>query len=108
MRSAAIDSLLGTVADRFDIVAIGVDHKGTVIVGVVMRAQPRRAVVLSTGGKCSAIKGIHGCAARCKKRDVSAVGFAGTDPERGFAIGAEACRCLATGLFGADFHLDAI
>ncbi|HEX4112172.1 MAG TPA: hypothetical protein VH020_06520 [Stellaceae bacterium] len=35
------------MADGFDVVAVGVEHEGAVIVRVILRAQARRAIVVS-------------------------------------------------------------
>jgi hypothetical protein len=37
------------VADRLDVVAVGIEHEGAVVIGVIMRADPGRAVVASAG-----------------------------------------------------------
>ena len=37
------------MADRLDVVAVGIEHEGAVIVRVIVRPQPRRAVVLAAG-----------------------------------------------------------
>src|SRR5579872_6783471 len=38
------------VADRFDVVAVGIEYEGAVVVRVVLRAQSRAPVVLAAGG----------------------------------------------------------
>ena len=47
------------VTHRFDIVAVGINHKGPVIVGVIVRPEARRSVILSPGGKRGAVKRHH-------------------------------------------------
>jgi hypothetical protein len=37
------------VADRLDIVAVGIEHEGAVIVRMIMRADAGRAVVAAAG-----------------------------------------------------------
>ena len=46
------------MAHGLDIVAVGVEHEGAVIVGVIMGAQARRPVVLGAGGESGAIEGV--------------------------------------------------
>lgn len=50
------------VAHRLDIAAIGIEHKGAVVVRMIMGAQTRRAVVPAAGGDCGAVKGVDGAA----------------------------------------------
>ena len=47
------------VADGFDVVAVRVYDKGPVIIGVVRRAQARRAVVAATLGNSCLVEGIN-------------------------------------------------
>jgi hypothetical protein len=80
------------VADRFDVVAVGIEHERAVVVGVVLRTQPRRAVVLPAGGQCCAVEGIDAGAILGGDRDVQRLvqlAFA-ADPEVGLAAAAEA------------------
>src|SRR6516165_3187329 len=44
------------MADRFDAMPIGIDDEGGVVMSVVMRAKPRRAVVAGAGGKRGLVK----------------------------------------------------
>ena len=46
------------MADGFDIVAVRVDDEGAVIVGVVVRADARRAVVLAAGSQRRRVEGV--------------------------------------------------
>ena len=47
------------MADRFDVVAVRVEHEGGVVIRVVPRAQARRAVVAATGGEGGGVEGVH-------------------------------------------------
>lgn len=58
------------VADRLDIVSVRADDEGGVVVGVVARAQARRAVVLPAGGKGRLVEGIHLLAGRGREGDM--------------------------------------
>ena len=48
--------MLRLVTDRFDVVAVEVDHVAAVVGLVVVRPEPRRAVVRSPGGKRSGVE----------------------------------------------------
>ena len=66
-----------------DIVAVGVEYKRPVIMSVVMRPKPRRAVIAGTGSQCRLIKGTHFAAIFGGKCHVQAAfkSFAGAYPE---------------------------
>src|SRR5262245_55694380 len=46
------------VADGFDVVAVGVEHEGAVVVLVVVRPQPGRAVVGGAGAERGRVEGV--------------------------------------------------
>jgi hypothetical protein len=58
------------VANGLDVVAVGVEHKGPVIVGVIMRPEAGRSVVLAASGNRGGIERIDLCAARSGERDM--------------------------------------
>jgi diguanylate cyclase (GGDEF)-like protein len=60
------------VAAGLDVVSVGVMHEGAVVVGVVVRTQPRRAVVFAACRNRCGIKGIDERAVLCPKREVHA------------------------------------
>src|SRR5215510_3703396 len=99
------------VADRLDVVAVGIEHESAVVVGVIVRPQPRRAVVLATGGERRAMEGVDRGAVLGGDGDVedaSQTSFA-ADPEIGLAVGPEARRRrLALGMLAADLHDQAV
>ena len=64
--------LVRQVRDGLDIVAIRIEHEGSVIIGVIVRPQPRRAVVTGTGGYSSVIKRHNLFAIFGRKGDVQA------------------------------------
>ncbi len=43
---------------RLDIVAVGIEYEGTIVVRVVMRPQAWRAIVLATGGNGGVVEGV--------------------------------------------------
>ena len=47
---------IGFVANHFDVVPIWTKHKSCIVVCVVVRAQSRRAIVLTTGLQSQAIE----------------------------------------------------
>ena len=58
------------MANGLDIVAVGVEHEGGVIIRVVSRAQARRAIVLAAGGDCGGVEGIDRLAGCSGERDM--------------------------------------
>src|SRR5690606_25378999 len=77
----------GDVADRFDVVAVGVQHEGAVVIGMIMGPQARCAVVAAARGKSFAMEGIDQCARGNRERDMRAAGpLAVADPEVRFAL----------------------
>ena len=46
----------GGATHRLDVVAIGIEHEGTVVIRMIMRAQARRAVVPAAGRDGGAIE----------------------------------------------------
>jgi hypothetical protein len=50
--------MVRAMADRFDVVAIRVEHKGGVVARVI-GAFTRRAMVATTCGECGLIEGLH-------------------------------------------------
>src|SRR5690606_10965800 len=45
-------------ADRLDIVAVRIEHEGTVVIGVIMRAKAGRAIVGAAGRQRGGIEGV--------------------------------------------------
>jgi len=66
----ARDSRPRCMADRFDVVSVWIDDKSGVVVGVIVRAQARSAVVFATGFQCCAMEGVHFLARVCDEGDV--------------------------------------
>ena len=52
------------MADGLDVVAVGVEHEGPVIVGVILRTKAGRAIVLAASGNRGGIERIDLGAAR--------------------------------------------
>src|SRR5262245_48706012 len=77
----------GRVADGLNIVAIEIEYEGAVVVGVIMRPEAWRPVVLAAGGESGAIEGIDGRAGRRQEGDMDVPGqrLAFANPERGLA-----------------------
>src|SRR5215470_13323983 len=95
------------MAYGLDIVTVGIEHEGRVVVLVVVRAQARRTVVSRSGrnsrtmefGYRSAILGNNG-----DVQDAAQSAFA-TDPEIRLSVGAEAGRRrFAFRVLGPDLH----
>lgn len=53
---------LGLVAHHLDIVTRGINNKSPIVVGVILRSQPGRAVVLGPGGQGSLVELVDGLA----------------------------------------------
>src|SRR3982074_1075544 len=60
------------VANRFDVVAIGIKDKRPIVVFVIMRAQPRWPVILSSGCERRLVKLLHGFPVLGREGDVGA------------------------------------
>ena len=60
---------------RFDIVSIWRNDKGGVVIGVVIRPQPWRAVILASGGQRRVPEGVNLLAALGAKGDMQRRGF---------------------------------
>jgi hypothetical protein len=50
---------LWRVTHGFDVVAVGVEHEGAVVAGVVVRARTGRAIVPTARLESSTIEGVH-------------------------------------------------
>ncbi len=90
------------VADGLDIVAVAIEHERAVIIGMIMRPEARRSVVLPARCERCAIEGIYLRARARGEGDVDALIVGGAeafaDPEERLAVGAKADRCAASGL----------
>ena len=76
-------SALGRVANRFDVMSVGIEHEGAVVMGVVMRTQPGAAVVAPAGSYGGSVERVDQGATGDAKSDVNRrpVRSAGCDPE---------------------------
>ncbi len=97
------------MAYGFDIVAIWIQHKGTEVVCVVMRPQPRLTIALTVMFKCQLIKPADGIAVGGSEgnmpRRMGRLGF--NDPKHGFVVRSEGAHTLAGKLavpLGHQFH----
>ena len=89
------------VADGLDVVAVGIEHEGAVVAGVVDRAQAGGAVVPAAGGQSRGVEGVDEVVRAGAEAEVEAARggpAAGLEPEErvraelGFL--AEACGAL--------------
>ena len=95
------------MADRLDVVSVGIKHECAVVVRVVVRPQAGRAIVLAAGRKRRTIKCVNRGAVFGSDRNVQrTVGPAlRSDPEIWLAAGAEAgSGVFAFGLVRTDLH----
>ena len=58
------------MTNRLDIVAIRIEHERAVVVGVIVRANARRAIVLAAAGQRGHIERVHLGARRRQESDV--------------------------------------
>ena len=49
----------GSAADGLNVVTIGIENKGTVIVGMIMGSDTRRPIVSASRGECGFVKSIN-------------------------------------------------
>src|SRR5262245_7350043 len=92
MFRAATSSEVRVVADRLDVMPVGIDHESSVVVGVVVLAHARAAVVGAARAHRRRVKRANRLAPGGAKRDVDAVLrlLVSLEPEVGFAARAEA------------------
>src|SRR6478672_1192211 len=79
------------VTDRFDIVAVGIEDEGAVIIGMIMRPEARRAMVAAARFDRRRVEGVDQGAGLDGERDVSPLPhpLIVADPEKGLAVRAE-------------------
>ena len=71
------------MADCLDAMTVGIQHEGAVVVGVIVRPQPGRAIVAPSSGKSRHMKGVDCRALGSAEADMRAwngrphLGFAG-------------------------------
>src|SRR6516162_8689008 len=84
---------------HFDVVTVGVEHEGAVVVGVVVRARTGRAVIAPAGCECRGVERIDQRTLADAERDVHRrlVGYALSDPEVRFGRRTEAGDIVAAG-----------
>src|SRR5918998_3506473 len=103
------------MADRFDVVAVRIEHKCPIVVPMVLRAKPGTAVVAPTHRYGRLMEGINGCALIGSKRDMEGLAWlALADPEIGLAPPPEP-RCREAGFHdqlvtqrGEGFRVEAL
>jgi hypothetical protein len=80
------------VVDGLEVIAVGVNHEGGVIGGVVFDAEPGSAVIAAAGGKGGGVEGAHRGLVGGGEGDMDRAGGGamGGDPEEGLAVGAVA------------------
>src|SRR5262249_28669682 len=92
------------MADCLDAMTVGIQHEGAVIVGVIMRPKPRRAIVAPPKGKRRHMKGINRRAVGSEETEMRAgtgrphLGFAGDgefDTERAWCCAIVGAAALA-------------
>src|SRR5208282_4244606 len=70
------------MANRLDIVAVAIVDEGAVVIGMILRAQPRRSIVLTARRDCRIIKRFDGCAIGRRESDMTFRGDrSARDPE---------------------------
>ena len=80
------------MANRFDVVPVGTDDESSIVVCVVVRAQPRRSVVLSAASRAARknTANLLACPGReCPNGDVQAFQCFGRDTMKPSARGTE-------------------
>src|SRR5690349_4749636 len=97
------------MANRLDVVAVGVEHERPIIIRMIMRPQARRAIVLAAGGDRCAVERIDCRAVIRRNRDMYdalEAAFA-ADPEVRLAVATEA-DCGASALRLGKLHDQAV
>src|SRR5580658_4856033 len=98
--------LLGFMTDRFDIVAVGIEHECAIVMLMIMRTYSWGSIVAAADAQRRLIEFIDHAARRCRERDVQPCDRlpAVTDPEKSMAVGAESGMRAKTGLLRCHFH----
>src|SRR5271156_4055296 len=98
--------LLGLTTDRFDVVAVGVENEGGVVVRMVMRPQSGSAIVAASGAETSLIKRLDlGSRLGGEGHVQTAHRFLAVSyPEMRPPFNAEPRMRVASGLLGGHFH----
>src|SRR5258705_437021 len=95
---------VASVANRLDVMAVGIEDERPIVVFVIMRAQPRWSVVLSPGRQRRPVKLLHGFPVLGRKGDVGAGlrSLSQADPEERFPAGAIAREGWTVGIQAFD------
>src|SRR5216683_7884933 len=100
------DHALGllAVADRLDVVAVGIEDERPIVVFVIMRAQRRWSVVLSPGRERRLVKLLHGFPVLGREGDVGTGlrSISQADPEECFPICSIASEAWTFGIQAFD------
>src|SRR5688500_15039041 len=102
------DSSVRPMANRLDVVSVGIEHEGTVIGGMVVRSDAGCPVIGAAGSEGRRMESIDGRAAIGHEGDMDwrSGGSCRREPKRGLAVPFEAGAPVASGLLLADFHHD--
>ena len=98
------------MTDGFNILAVGIEDKGPVVVFVIVRAQAWSAIVAAAGLHGCIIKGAHRVAAlgRKSKMDAALDGFTTADPKLWLVASAKTGMTVAARLFRRHLENEAI
>jgi len=87
---------LPRVANCLDIVAVGIEDKGSIVTWMVVRAYPGRSIINAAGRDSFIMKSVYGCSILRREGDMSPGlrGVPPSDPEEGFGTDAIACELV--------------
>ena len=93
------------MANRFDVVAVGIEDKRPIVIRMVMLARPGQAVVLSTRGERGGVKRVHDLPVGGGECDVQrSVRLPHPYPEVRFAPDPESRALVIDAIFGTKLH----
>ena len=85
------------MANRFDVVAVQIENKGSIIIRMVVWTYSGVSVIATAGGDRFTMKSVYGCPIRCCKGDMRTrlSRISPSDPEEGFGTDTVARELLA-------------
>src|SRR6185312_10978938 len=95
------------MTDRFDIVPVRIEDESAVIIGVIMLAQARWAVVTAAGGERGAVESVHLGPATCNEGEMRAACLPARRADPEIRLGNAKGRVALARMLEIGQHLDA-
>jgi hypothetical protein len=84
------------MADRFDVMPVGIENERTIVASVISRPEARLAVIVTSGSQCCCVEAIDGRPIRGSKSYVDPDDWSGfeTDPKERLPLDSVSSECL--------------